>query len=219
MALPSALQIPYRESREGFWGEQTSTLNWCEEVIARPVLEPISLSLSLSLSLRKPPNLQPPPGLQHHLLLRRGRQHLHKPGVYVARIQGPSECLCLLSLEGLYPRLPGVHGHRARVDGVPHHAQVSVLPASRSACLLVLVSCFCLFPPNLCVFLLSYPPSLIADEMQLADELPMIYTGCIMAFAAFSYRRSARMQALIAAALAGLAVFITVCASISDTVS
>ena len=47
----------------------------------------------------------------------------------------------------------------------------------------------------------------------------MIYTGCIMAFAAFSYRRSARMQALIAAALAGLAVFITVCASISDTVS
>lgn len=32
MALASALQIPYRESREGFWGQQTSTLNWCEEV-------------------------------------------------------------------------------------------------------------------------------------------------------------------------------------------
>lgn len=27
-------QIPYRELREGFWGEQTSTLNWCEEVSA-----------------------------------------------------------------------------------------------------------------------------------------------------------------------------------------
>jgi hypothetical protein len=32
MSLVSALQIPYRESREGFWGKQTSTLNWCEEV-------------------------------------------------------------------------------------------------------------------------------------------------------------------------------------------
>jgi len=32
MALVSALQIPYREARDGFWGEQTSTLNWCEEV-------------------------------------------------------------------------------------------------------------------------------------------------------------------------------------------
>lgn len=26
------MSIPYRVSREGFWGEQTSTLNWCEEV-------------------------------------------------------------------------------------------------------------------------------------------------------------------------------------------
>jgi dihydroceramidase len=47
--------------------------------------------------------------------------------------------------------------------------------------------------------------------MQLADELPMIYTVCIMAFATFSYRRPAKVQALIAAALVGLAVFITVC--------
>ena len=83
--------------------------------------------------------------------------------------------------------------------------------------------CLCLAPAffflTLCVFLLlSYTPSPIADEMQLADELPMIYTVCIMAYAAFSYRRSARVQALIAAALVGLAVFITVCASISDTV-
>ncbi len=46
----------------------------------------------------------------------------------------------------------------------------------------------------------------------------MIYTTCIMAYAAFSYRSSARVQALIAAALTGLAIFITVCA-VSDTVS
>lgn len=32
MTLVSALQIPYREARDGFWGKQTSTLNWCEEV-------------------------------------------------------------------------------------------------------------------------------------------------------------------------------------------
>ncbi|EFX01210.1 alkaline dihydroceramidase [Grosmannia clavigera kw1407] len=27
----SWFQLPYREARDGFWGEQTSTLNWCEE--------------------------------------------------------------------------------------------------------------------------------------------------------------------------------------------
>lgn len=32
MSLVSAFQIPYREDREGFWGNQTATLNWCEEV-------------------------------------------------------------------------------------------------------------------------------------------------------------------------------------------
>lgn len=51
----------------------------------------------------------------------------------------------------------------------------------------------------------------IADEMQLADELPMIYTVCIMAFATFAYKRATRVRVLIAIALVGLAVFITVC--------
>ncbi|KAJ4290171.1 alkaline ceramidase ydc1 [Collariella sp. IMI 366227] len=46
--------------------------------------------------------------------------------------------------------------------------------------------------------------------MQLADELPMIYTVCIMAFATFSFRKPARTQALIAVGLVALAVFITV---------
>jgi len=30
--MANPFQIPYRESRAGFWGDQTSTLNWCEEV-------------------------------------------------------------------------------------------------------------------------------------------------------------------------------------------
>lgn len=38
----------------------------------------------------------------------------------------------------------------------------------------------------------------------------MIYTVCIMGFATFSYRRPAKVQALIAVGLVGLAVFITV---------
>lgn len=32
VTMASYFQIPYREARDGFWGEQTSTLNWCEEV-------------------------------------------------------------------------------------------------------------------------------------------------------------------------------------------
>jgi dihydroceramidase len=48
--------------------------------------------------------------------------------------------------------------------------------------------------------------------MQLADELPMIYTVCIMGFATFSYRRTLKVQILIGLALFALAVFITVSA-------
>ncbi|KAK4170173.1 ceramidase-domain-containing protein [Cladorrhinum sp. PSN259] len=47
-------------------------------------------------------------------------------------------------------------------------------------------------------------------EMQLADELPMIYTVCIMSFATFSYNRQLRTQILIAVGLTGLAAFITI---------
>jgi hypothetical protein len=49
--------------------------------------------------------------------------------------------------------------------------------------------------------------------MQLADELPMIYTVCILAYATFSYKRPVKVQILIGAALVGLAVFITVSAN------
>jgi dihydroceramidase len=49
--------------------------------------------------------------------------------------------------------------------------------------------------------------------MQLADELPMIYTVCIMTFATFSYKKSVKLQVLIATSLIGLAAFITVSAT------
>jgi Alkaline phytoceramidase (aPHC). len=57
---------------------------------------------------------------------------------------------------------------------------------------------------------LSYTSRVVTDEMQLADELPMIYTVCIMGFAAFSYRRSVKEQLLVAACMTSIAVFITV---------
>lgn len=49
------------------------------------------------------------------------------------------------------------------------------------------------------------------DSMQLADELPMIYTVCIMSFAAFGHGISPKGKALLAVGLTGLACFITVC--------
>lgn len=30
--MSSVFQWPYREARDGYWGIQSSTLNWCEEV-------------------------------------------------------------------------------------------------------------------------------------------------------------------------------------------
>ncbi|KAK4230706.1 ceramidase-domain-containing protein [Podospora fimiseda] len=52
--------------------------------------------------------------------------------------------------------------------------------------------------------------STLKYEMQLADELPMIYTVCIMAYATFSYNRPLKTQILIATGLVGLAAFITI---------
>lgn len=46
--------------------------------------------------------------------------------------------------------------------------------------------------------------------MQLVDELPMIYTTCIMAYAALTYSRSVRFRVVTAASLAALAWWITV---------
>lgn len=45
--------------------------------------------------------------------------------------------------------------------------------------------------------------------MQLADELPMIYTTCIMAFATYSYSKSKSTRIMIGLGLVGLATWIT----------
>ncbi len=49
------------------------------------------------------------------------------------------------------------------------------------------------------------------DSMQLADELPMIYTVCILSYAAFTRDKPARTRALVGISIVGLATFITVC--------
>lgn len=48
------------------------------------------------------------------------------------------------------------------------------------------------------------------DSMQLADELPMIYTTCIMAYATYAYGRPRRTRTLIAVGLIALALWITI---------
>ncbi|KAJ5476416.1 Ceramidase [Penicillium sp. IBT 31633x] len=47
------------------------------------------------------------------------------------------------------------------------------------------------------------------DPMQLVDELSMIYTTCLMAYASFSYSRATPARVILGVALAGLALFIT----------
>ncbi|KAJ5823278.1 Ceramidase [Penicillium robsamsonii] len=49
----------------------------------------------------------------------------------------------------------------------------------------------------------------LKHPMQLVDELSMIYTTCLMAYASFSYSRSTTTRVCLGIALAGLAVFIT----------
>ncbi len=48
-----------------------------------------------------------------------------------------------------------------------------------------------------------------ADPMQLVDELSMIYTTCLMAYASFSYSRSRAFRIVLAVSLVGLSLFIT----------
>lgn len=60
--------------------------------------------------------------------------------------------------------------------------------------------------PSVVTKLLSSVP----DSMQLADELPMIYTTCIMAYAAMTYSKSRLFSIVTAAGLAGVAWGITV---------
>ncbi len=50
---------------------------------------------------------------------------------------------------------------------------------------------------------------LFPDPMQLVDELSMIYTTCLMAYACFSYSRSREFRIILAVSLLGLSLFIT----------
>jgi dihydroceramidase len=45
--------------------------------------------------------------------------------------------------------------------------------------------------------------------MQLVDELSMIYTTCLMAYASFSYSRDRTFRIILAVSLIGLSLFIT----------
>ncbi|KAK4103129.1 aPHC-domain-containing protein [Parathielavia hyrcaniae] len=141
MSLVSALQIPYREARDGFWGEQTSTLNWCEE--------------------------------DYNITF------------YVAEAVNTLTNVVFLWL--------GYTGLR------------DVLAYSHARIFILIYIGYMVVGMGSMAF-----HTTLKYEMQLADELPMIYTVCIMAYVTFSYRRPARVQALIAAAMVGLAVFITV---------
>ncbi|KAJ5280972.1 hypothetical protein N7478_006344 [Penicillium angulare] len=48
-----------------------------------------------------------------------------------------------------------------------------------------------------------------SDPMQLVDELSMIYTTCLMAYASFSYTRPLSVRVVLAVSLTFLSVFIT----------
>ncbi|KAJ5972219.1 uncharacterized protein N7479_002137 [Penicillium vulpinum] len=51
--------------------------------------------------------------------------------------------------------------------------------------------------------------STLKYPMQLVDELSMIYTTCLMAYASFSYARTTTVRVFLGISLTGLAVFIT----------
>ncbi|KAK3936302.1 alkaline ceramidase 3 [Diplogelasinospora grovesii] len=140
MALAGAFQIPYREARDGFWGEQTSTLNWCEED--------------------------------------------YNVTYYCAEMVNTLTNLVFIWL--------GIKGIR------------NVIKYSHDP-----------------VFILAYLGYIVVGlgsmafhatlqySMQLADELPMIYTVCIMGYANFSYKQPPKTRLLVAGAMMGLAGSIT----------
>lgn len=140
MSLVSAFQIPYREPREGFWGEQTSTLNWCEE--------DYNITYYCAEAVNTATNL---------VFIWLGVKGLRNVIAY-----GHSPVFILAWLGYIIIGLGSMAFHTT----------------------------------------LKY-------SMQLADELPMIYTVCILSYAAFSYGRSTKVKTTVALALVGTASFIT----------
>ncbi|KAF3764912.1 alkaline phytoceramidase [Cryphonectria parasitica EP155] len=136
-----AFQWPYRESRDGIWGTQTSTLNWCEEDY----------------------NVTP----------------------YIAEFFNTSTNLIFLYL--------GVMGIRECL----RHGHGLVFVFSFLGYVVVGLGSMAFHAT------LKY-------SMQLADELPMIYTTCIVAYATFSYSRPRHTQVLVALGLLALASWITI---------
>lgn len=141
MSLASALQIPYRESRTGFWGKPTSTLNWCEE--------------------------------DYNLTY------------YCAEVVNTATNLVFMWL--------GFKGLRNVIKY--NHERIFILA----------------FLGYIIVGLGSMAfHATLWYSMQLADELPMIYTVCVMAWIAFSHGKSPMVKVSVGLAMGGTAIFITV---------
>ncbi|KAK4454667.1 ceramidase-domain-containing protein [Podospora aff. communis PSN243] len=141
MSLASALQIPYREARTGFWGEQTSTLNWCEE--------DYNITYYCAEAVNTATNL----------------------------------VFMWLGFKGLQ----------------------NVISYSHDSAFILAFLGYIVVGLGSMAFHAS-----LKYSMQLADELPMIYTVCIMSYIAFSYGKSPKVKASIAVALVGIACFISV---------
>ncbi|KJR85332.1 dihydroceramidase [Sporothrix schenckii 1099-18] len=225
--MGSFLQIPYRESRHGIWGEQTSTLNWCEEVRFRvnlfrerslPSIRSM-LHCALSASWRVPGAVAASGTVQvlAQLPVPCGTAPLsnrdYNITYYCAEFVNSITNLMFIWL--------GIRGIRDCIRF--RHRPVFVV-----ACIGYIVvglgsiafhttlkcGCKISLPPSRlhclfdCFFVTSYahPP----DSMQLADELPMIYATCIIGHATFSYGKSPTVSKLIGLGLFSLGLLITV---------
>ncbi|KAJ4394319.1 alkaline ceramidase ydc1 [Gnomoniopsis smithogilvyi] len=138
MAL--VLQWPYREARDGIWGTQTATLDWCEQ------------------------NYDITP--------------------YIAEFFNTTTNLIFMYLGALGIR-----------DCLRYEAGKVYLLAFTGYIIVGLGS-------------MAFHASL-KYSMQLADELPMIYTTCVMAYATFAYRGSTSTRILVGLGLVALATWIT----------
>ncbi|EJT81298.1 hypothetical protein GGTG_01281 [Gaeumannomyces tritici R3-111a-1] len=134
-------RFPYREARDGYWGEQTSTLNWCEEDynFTHYIAEFVNTFSNLIF------------------------MWLGAKGIWNCVTYGHSRVLTFGFIGYIIVGLGSMAFHAT----------------------------------------LKY-------SMQLADELPMIYTTCIMGFATFAYGKGRMFRLWLGSALAGLAAFITI---------
>ncbi|KAB5563527.1 ceramidase [Coniochaeta sp. 2T2.1] len=138
--MTNFVQIPYREARDGFWGEQTSTLNWCEE--------DYSMTYYCAELINTLTNL---------IFV-----YLGVKGIRNCLLYSPQPSLLLSYLGYLTVSLGSMAFHAT----------------------------------------LKY-------QMQLADELPMIYTTCIIGYTTFAYGKGRLGSIAVAGVFVGLAWAIT----------